>query len=252
MGLNELWRRARCQALRLAGLSGQASFSDFIPILAGIALGCAMKKSPLLCLLLALLLLVACAPPLAAHAKDELKKDEPKKDGPRRDESRKDAPKGAELPEEWFIMPAGARPAYFGIHGGTMPVSLLVADDGSNLFTFVGRTGNDFMEVLKKVHTPLPTLGNATWALPGGAKETGLVAGNATASLPVMPFSRANLEGGLAPQPFGLSTEPLSIEGRVMKPAIFPHARSLRVIFRPDFLRPELQKLSSRRIVDRQ
>ena len=50
------------------------------------------------------------------------------------------------LPEQqgWVVMPAGARPAYFGIHGGTMPVSLLVYGDGSSLVTFVGRTGNDF------------------------------------------------------------------------------------------------------------
>ena len=45
-------------------------------------------------------------------------------------------------------MPAGARPTYMGIHGGTMPVSLLVYGDGSSLVTFVGRTGNDFLEML--------------------------------------------------------------------------------------------------------
>lgn len=143
--------------------------------------------------------------------------------------------------EDWAIMPAGARPAYMGIHGGTMPVSLLVADDGSNLFSFVGRTGNDFMEVLKNVHMPLPTFGNATWSY-GASGDTGLVAGNATSSLPVRSIPRAALSGNLQLQPFGLSDEPLSIEGEVVKPDIFPHARSFRLFFKSDFLRPATKK----------
>lgn len=138
--------------------------------------------------------------------------------------------------EEWTVMPAGTRQSYLGIHGGTMPVSLLVSNDGANLFTFVGRTGNDFMEVLKKVHIPLPTLGNATWASPGNT-YTGLAAGNATTSMPVRSISRDILQCQL--QPFGLSDEPVSIEGQVTKPEIFPHARNLRIFVWPDFLRPE-------------
>ncbi|MDR2055213.1 MAG: hypothetical protein LBQ10_05025, partial [Desulfovibrio sp.] len=55
----------------------------------------------------------------------------------------------------WTIMPAGARPAYMGIHGGTMPVSLLVVADGSSLLGFVGRTGNDFLDVLRSTKLPL-------------------------------------------------------------------------------------------------
>lgn len=143
--------------------------------------------------------------------------------------------------ETWTRVPAGAKPSYMGIHGGTMPVSLLVSDDGTSLFTFVGLTGNDFMEVLKKVHFPLPSFGNSTGqksALPSG--ETGLFAGNATASLPVFNISGdrlANLDASQL-QPFGLSSEPLSIEGQVMKPNIFPHARPFRSLFLPDYFQP--------------
>lgn len=50
---------------------------------------------------------------------------------------------------EWVRMPAGAKAAYMGIHGGTMPVSLLVAADGSSLLAFAGRTGNDFLDALR-------------------------------------------------------------------------------------------------------
>ena len=34
---------------------------------------------------------------------------------------------GQSLPEGWTAMPAGARSTYLGIHGGTVPVSLLVS-----------------------------------------------------------------------------------------------------------------------------
>lgn len=140
--------------------------------------------------------------------------------------------------EQWTVMPAGAKPSYMGIHGGTMPVSLLVSDDGSSLFTFVGRTGNDFMEVLKKAHMPLPTFGNATWSYGAAGRGGQLFAGNATASLPVIAISGdalAGLERHL--QPFGLSEERLSIEGEVVKPESFPHAKSFRTFFLPDYFR---------------
>lgn len=140
--------------------------------------------------------------------------------------------------EAWVVMPAGAKPSYMGIHGGTMPVSLLVSADGASLFTFVGRTGNDFMEVLQKAHMPLPTFGNATWSSGNGRRSGHLFAGNATASLPVIALSGdalARLESTL--QPFGLSDEPLSIEGEVVKPEAFPHAKSFRTFFLPDYFR---------------
>lgn len=138
--------------------------------------------------------------------------------------------------ENWTVMPAGAKSSYMGIHGGTMPVSLLVAADGSSLFTFVGRTGNDFMEVLKKNHLPLPSFGNATWSYQPRSRDAKLFAGNATASLPVIAVSGEMLMRKYSRlQPFGLSAEPLSIEGQLMKPQSFPHAKSLRTFFFPDY-----------------
>ena len=40
-------------------------------------------------------------------------------------------------------MPAGAKTTYIGIHGGTVPVSLLTAGDGSPMIALVGLTGSD-------------------------------------------------------------------------------------------------------------
>ena len=57
---------------------------------------------------------------------------------------------GQSLPEGWTAMPAGARSTYLGIHGGTVPVSLLVSRDGMSLVSFVGQTGNDFLELLRR------------------------------------------------------------------------------------------------------
>lgn len=146
-------------------------------------------------------------------------------------------------PEDWTIMPAGAKQSYMGIHGGTMPVSLLVSGDGSALFSFVGRTGDDFLNALRGAHLPLPSFGNSTKpahpALAGGAAS--LFAGNATSTLPVFSISggslaRAETINQLAP--FGLSSQPLSIEGSVVKPESFPHARAIRPFRLPDYFQP--------------
>lgn len=145
--------------------------------------------------------------------------------------------------DEWVTMPAGGKPAYMGIHGGTMPVSLLVSGDGSSLFTFVGRTGNDFLNVLRDSFMPLPSIGNSTrmGSAPVKDLKTGLFAGNATASMPVIALSGDRLAnqswfGQLAP--FGLSAEPLSIEGEVMKPEGLSPARKYRIYFLPDYFQP--------------
>lgn len=139
-------------------------------------------------------------------------------------------------------MPAGAKQSYMGIHGGTMPVSLLVSDDGESLLTFVGRTGNDFMEALRNVHLPLPSFGNATgFGLPRFSTQTGLFAGNATATLPVFAISRDAL-AHLDLEPFGLSEEPLIIEGNVVKPDKFPHARAFRIFSLPEYFQPRRSK----------
>lgn len=146
----------------------------------------------------------------------------------------------------WIVMPAGGRPAYMGIHGGTMPVSLLVAGDGASLFTFVGRTGNDFLEALRATDLPLPSLLNATVArsraVAGGAS---LFAGNATSSLPVIPltgesFAALAEEPGKL-QPFGLSDEPLSIEGRAARPQALSPVKSYRLLVLPRYLQPQAQ-----------
>lgn len=144
----------------------------------------------------------------------------------------------------WVVMAAGGRPAYMGIHGGTMPVSLLVSGDGASLFTFVGRTGNDFLEALRATDMPLPSLLNATvarsMAVPGGAA---LFAGNATSSLPVIALSGENFAALAAEpgklQPFGLSDEPLSIEGRAVRPAGRSPAKSYRLFVLPRYLQPQ-------------
>lgn len=145
--------------------------------------------------------------------------------------------------EEWITVPAGGRPAYMGIQGGTMPVSLLVVGNGEALLTFVGRTGNDFLEVLKATDLPLPRLLNVTSPKsiqldppPGHA----LFAGNATSSLPVIQLAGERLGGQLGKlQPFGLSDEPLRIEGTVERPAAARKAKSYRLSFMPAFLQPQ-------------
>lgn len=150
--------------------------------------------------------------------------------------------------EGWVVMPAGGRPAYMGIHGGTMPVSLLVYGDGSSLITFVGRTGNDFLEVLRRTDLRMPSLLNATTAqpfhggLPFAGNGTVLMAGSAASSMPVIYLTGEGLARmALAPdqlQPFGLSEKPLSIEGQVAKPAHLSPAKRYRLLFQPQYLQP--------------
>lgn len=135
-------------------------------------------------------------------------------------------------------LPAGARPAYMGIHGGTMPVSLLVSDDGACLLSFVGCTGNDFLEALRT--NPVVSGQRAKGDISIG--NASLFAGNATTSLPVIPLS-GDLLSGLGPQlqPFGLSDEPLSIEGEAVRPEIFPERPPRRFSF-TDWLFPTRKK----------
>lgn len=62
------------------------------------------------------------------------------------------AASGAAAEDEavWGEMPAGARPVYIGIHGGTVPVSLLTAGDGSPMIAQVGLTGTDFLHFMRR------------------------------------------------------------------------------------------------------
>lgn len=142
---------------------------------------------------------------------------------------------------QWVEMPAGAKPSFMGIHGGTMPVSLLVSADGSSLLSYVGQTGNDFLEILRQAYLPFPSFANATREkfhnLINPAAKSKLYAGNADASLPVLSLSTSPV---ISPdwishfQPFGLSDEPLSIEGNVSRPEIIPLQKKYRIFFLPE------------------
>ena len=153
------------------------------------------------------------------------------------------APENADAPSdsEWLRMPAGGKPAYMGIHGGTMPVSLLVATDGSSLLGFVGQTGNDFLEVLRNAYLPFPSFSNATSRPVKQLKNAGIFAGDAANSLPVFslpddPLTSRTLISRLLP--FGLSPQPLSIEGKLKKPEGSIREKKYRTFYLPDQFRP--------------
>lgn len=145
--------------------------------------------------------------------------------------------------EDWVYMPAGARPTYFGIHGGTMPVSLLVSDDGAALVSFVGLTGNDFLNILYRMDRRVPSLFNGTSPesrrhLPGRntpAVPSGLTAGGGEGSLPVF-HSLGERSNHLLP--FGFSETPLPIEGHVMLPSHASPAKRFRLFIDPKYLQP--------------
>lgn len=50
--------------------------------------------------------------------------------------------------EGWVVIEQGTRPVYAGIHGGTVPLTVLRASNGA-LFALAGETGSDFMNVLR-------------------------------------------------------------------------------------------------------
>jgi hypothetical protein len=54
----------------------------------------------------------------------------------------------------WIDMPGGSRPTYIGIHGGTVPVSLLATRGGNTMVAMVGETGSDFLYLLRGGRTP--------------------------------------------------------------------------------------------------
>lgn len=157
-----------------------------------------------------------------------------------------DSSKQAATDDAWVTMPAGGKPAYMGIHGGTMPVSLLVSHDGSSLLSFVGRTGNDFLEVLHSAYTSLPSFGNATRRNAGNVDlsrtATGIFAGNATNTMPVISLSGDVLSNPTLLerlQPFGLSDEPLVIEGQVAMPKSLSPVKKYRNFLLPNYFKPE-------------
>lgn len=152
----------------------------------------------------------------------------------------------------WVIMPAGARSAYIGIHGGTVPVSLLTTSEGTSLVTFVGRTGNDFLDLLHRADLRIPSLLNATAAgnsrneqlaraLKGDANSS-LMAGSPTSRLPVVYLTGehfARLGAGTESlQPFGFSSSPLSIEGKIVRPDPLAKTPRYHLLVDPRYLQP--------------
>lgn len=148
---------------------------------------------------------------------------------------------GQALPEGWTLMPAGARSTYLGIHGGTVPVSLLVSRDGMSLVSFAGQTGNDFLELLRHADVLLPSLLDR--ALGSGRGGSMLQAGRAQRSMPVLYVLGDRLaampQGLRGLQPFGLSDKPLSIEGNISLPQRRgPVTRTYRLHIDPRYLDP--------------
>lgn len=144
----------------------------------------------------------------------------------------------------WTNMPAGARVTYIGIHGGTVPVSLLTDKDGTSMVTFVGQTGNDFLRILLRTsahEASLPptserpaaeliplaqaqTLGTGAQRTnrQHGVNATVLQAETAVGNIPVLYVTGKGFARMDLPEtqwlPFGLSEKPLELEGQVVKP----------------------------------
>jgi len=141
-------------------------------------------------------------------------------------------------------MPAGARAAYIGIHGGTVPVSLLTSRDGTHLVALVGQTGNDFLRTLKvapgtvgappALHgeeaadlAPLPlrpAAAPAATSFRRTANSTLLMAGTAVGAMPVIyatGHSFASLNQLYTDSLlFGISENSLLLEGAVKAPRL--------------------------------
>jgi len=113
-------------------------------------------------------------------------------------------------------MPAGARATYIGIHGGTVPVSLLTSRDGTHLVALVGETGNDFLRTLKVASDTKETqpTTNATLLMAGtavGAMPVIYATGHSFASL-----NQLSTDSLL----FGISENSPLLEGAVKAPRV--------------------------------
>ncbi len=150
-------------------------------------------------------------------------------------------------PVQWVEMPAGARKTYIGIHGGTVPVSLLTAGDGTPMIAQVGLTGSDFLHFLRSGGKPDRELvlfditaeneaAPAPVAVPAlpTRNATVLLAGTAAGDVPVIYATGRSFEDmSLVPDnwaPFGLTQKPLSAEGtvKVFTPRSGPKRRPSR------------------------
>lgn len=137
-------------------------------------------------------------------------------------------------PSPWADMPAGARKAYIGIHGGTVPVSLLAAGDGTPMIAQVGLTGSDFLNFMRSRGRPeawsqadflsgAETMADHVVQPPvPGHNATLLLAGTASGDVPVIYATGRSFEKmAIVPSnwaPFGLTEKPLSLEGAVKLP----------------------------------
>lgn len=129
--------------------------------------------------------------------------------------------------DAWVTMPAGGKPAYIGIHGGTVPVSLLTARGGSAMVALVGETGSDFLRMLRGdarngssatqdtsllAQAPAPAPEKQPTLPDAGANATVLLAAMGDNNMPVIYASGRNFEQlDLIPadwKPFGLETAP--------------------------------------------
>ena len=95
------------------------------------------------------------------------------------------------LAPQWIYMPAGARATYIGIHGGTVPVSLLTSRDGTHMVALVGQTGNDFLRTLKAdpgTAETLPPTTSGSLPVPHDVEDTDFVhLHRQTAGIPALP-----------------------------------------------------------------
>lgn len=129
----------------------------------------------------------------------------------------------------WVDMPVGARPAYIGIHGGTVPVSLLTSKDGQSMVTFVGRTGNDFLSMLHKTSIRSP---EGERQVNPSSNGTVLMAETSIGSIPVFyatgkGFARMDLADDWLP--FGLTEKPLLLEGQAVKPLVIGAGKKQKI-----------------------
>lgn len=115
------------------------------------------------------------------------------------------ADKGGDKKKEevvWGEMPAGAKTTYIGIHGGTVPVSLLTAGDGSPMIALVGLTGSDFLNFLR-------TNGRLQEE-PLFADNTGIYAPGAYPSDITDNAAQPTAAGSATPQPTGNAAQPIA------------------------------------------
>lgn len=105
--------------------------------------------------------------------------------------------KGKKEEVVWGEMPAGAKTTYIGIHGGTVPVSLLTAGDGSPMIALVGLTGSDFLHFLRskgKMAEDPPTEAPAAPAASGPVLPPAPSSNATLAQAPAAPSPEAQTE----------------------------------------------------------